>query len=70
MPASRVINCSSPCCDARYEGSAGEHGGGVLKDVAFMEYRRLGKSGLKVSEIALGCGSTGFVGRADEIGGK
>src|SRR5262245_4585747 len=31
-----------------------------------MEYRTLGRSGLKVSEIGLGCGSSTFVGNADE----
>jgi aryl-alcohol dehydrogenase-like predicted oxidoreductase len=31
-----------------------------------MEFRLLGKSGLRTSEIALGCGSPTFAGRADE----
>ena len=31
-----------------------------------MEYRTIGKSGLKISEVTLGCGSSTFAGRADE----
>ena len=31
-----------------------------------MEYRRLGRSGLTISEISLGCGNNTFAGRADE----
>jgi aryl-alcohol dehydrogenase-like predicted oxidoreductase len=31
-----------------------------------MEFRRFGKSGLKVSEIGLGCGSSTFAASADE----